>query len=681
MHDDARDRNALPVAKSTFTAPASATDGLQSYNLEGSQRRRKRRKRSSGDATQETLMPNDALKLFIPITKVDAAKRLVYGMATAELPDISGEVCDYATTKPLYEKWSAHFDKVTDGKSLGNLRAMHGNVAAGKLTSIAFNDEAKKIEICGHVVDDNEWKKCEEGVYTGFSQGGKYIKRWKDGDVTKYTAEPIEVSLVDAPCLKEATFEIIKADGSTELRKFKETPAASPTAAEIVIKAQELARSAGNESKWADHIEAATKALTATATPVVVVEPVAKGGDAPNDNEVGEQVWVNDKLPGQTFKKKAELRQALLDLDAETAAKKQAGPVLEALAGIKDMLVKQNGGDAAAETGKTAVAAAKIEVPAGDGVAKKDYSDDDRKDMAAKGEALKDGSFPIKDKSDLENAVKAFGRAKNKAAAKRHIIKRAKALKATDLLPADWPGSTKDKDASKVAGDGDLSKGADLWSISDLLLLLDGVSRAENNAELPAWGFGNSVELPKDLCDRFGAALIEIGDIAAEMLDAVLSSMKEEEAHEAINMAALAADLVKLAGDRKRLAKAGAKHSAADKDKIVKAHDLLVDLDPDCCPAEDDDDAEKLVKTLTAERNADRKAFTAELSAIHDVVKQLAAQPLPMGSSSVTLRTVEKGHDFGSIADNLGAASTDPDGLTRLASTAVRVAQTMSHRG
>ena len=164
------------------------------------------------------------LNLFIPITKIDAARRLVYGVVTAEAPDAMGEVCDYASTKPHYQKWSQKFAQTTDGKSLGNLRAMHGSIAAGKLVDIAFNDADKRIEICGKVVDAAEWAKVEEGVYTGFSQGGRYLKRWPDPDepkLTRYTAEPVEVSLVDHPCLPEATFAVIKADGSTELRKFK----------------------------------------------------------------------------------------------------------------------------------------------------------------------------------------------------------------------------------------------------------------------------------------------------------------------------------------------------------------------------------------------------------------------------------------------------------------------------
>jgi hypothetical protein len=166
----------------------------------------------------------DDMTLFVPITKIDAAQRLVYGVVTAETPDVSGEVCDYASTKPQYQKWSKNFASATDGKSLGNLRAMHGTVAAGKLVDIAFNDAHKRIEICGKVVDDAEWEKVEQGVYTGFSQGGRYLKRWPDPEqpaLMRYTAEPMEVSLVDHPCLPEATFAVIKADGSTELRKFR----------------------------------------------------------------------------------------------------------------------------------------------------------------------------------------------------------------------------------------------------------------------------------------------------------------------------------------------------------------------------------------------------------------------------------------------------------------------------
>jgi hypothetical protein len=164
-----------------------------------------------------------ALDIFVPLVKADAARRLVYGVVTAETPDRAGEICDYATTKPYYEKWSAEFHKASAGKSLGNLRAMHGKIAAGRIEQITFDDEARQIEICARIVDGAEWAKVEAGVYTGFSQGGGYVKRWPDEHdpgVTRYTANPVEISLVDMPCLPAATFSMIKADGATEKRSF-----------------------------------------------------------------------------------------------------------------------------------------------------------------------------------------------------------------------------------------------------------------------------------------------------------------------------------------------------------------------------------------------------------------------------------------------------------------------------
>lgn len=181
------------------------------------------------------------LNLFIPITKVDAQQRLVYGVATAEAEDRAGEICDYASTKPLYEKWSQRIAQSTGGKSRGNLRAMHGAVAAGKVTALNFNDKKKQIEICAKIVDDAEWSKVQEGVYTGFSQGGTYARRWTDDDGrTHYTAAPSEISLVDLPCLPEAVFEMVKADGSREWRRFAKDAGDIAHLAQIIGQLEEL---------------------------------------------------------------------------------------------------------------------------------------------------------------------------------------------------------------------------------------------------------------------------------------------------------------------------------------------------------------------------------------------------------------------------------------------------------
>jgi hypothetical protein len=72
----------------------------------------------------------------------------------------------------------------------------------------------------------------------------------------------------------------------------------------------------------------------------------------------------------------------------------------------------------------------------------KSFSAPARKQAAGKGQAMPGGSFPIQNKSDLKNAIAANGRAKNKAAAKAHIIRRAKALGATSMLPEGWMTTT-----------------------------------------------------------------------------------------------------------------------------------------------------------------------------------------------------------------------------------------------
>lgn len=69
---------------------------------------------------------------------------------------------------------------------------------------------------------------------------------------------------------------------------------------------------------------------------------------------------------------------------------------------------------------------------------KREFSGKERDKASDKGHAMPDGSFPIENESDLKNAIKAYGRAKDKDAAKKHIIKRARALGLTDLLPEDW---------------------------------------------------------------------------------------------------------------------------------------------------------------------------------------------------------------------------------------------------
>jgi hypothetical protein len=71
-------------------------------------------------------------------------------------------------------------------------------------------------------------------------------------------------------------------------------------------------------------------------------------------------------------------------------------------------------------------------------IEKRDFTAEEREDAADAGQALPDGSYPIKTIADLKNAIQAFGRAKNPAKVKQHIITRARALGAIDQLPEGW---------------------------------------------------------------------------------------------------------------------------------------------------------------------------------------------------------------------------------------------------
>jgi flagellar biosynthesis/type III secretory pathway chaperone len=177
---------------------------------------------------------------FIEFWKVEAQKDgtlFVYGLVTAEKPDQESEVCDYESTKPLYQKLVARYAKATaavDGmdQSIAPLREMHQLKAIGCGKSIDFDDDKKTICMGFHVVEADACKKVKAGVLIGFSQGGDYVKTWKKGPNTWYTADPGEVSLVDSPCLEDAliqqlvekTFTYVQENGSTELRKFSVIP-------------------------------------------------------------------------------------------------------------------------------------------------------------------------------------------------------------------------------------------------------------------------------------------------------------------------------------------------------------------------------------------------------------------------------------------------------------------------
>lgn len=86
-----------------------------------------------------------------------------------------------------------------------------------------------------------------------------------------------------------------------------------------------------------------------------------------------------------------------------------------------------------------------IEAEAAEIAIKRAFSEERRMELAKEGMALPDGSYPIVNETDLRNAIQAFGRAKDKEAAKRHIMKRARAMNMESLIPANWLAGSKEK--------------------------------------------------------------------------------------------------------------------------------------------------------------------------------------------------------------------------------------------
>lgn len=184
---------------------------------------------------REQLVPEKLLKYF-QLMKVDEETHTTWGIATAEVPDKANEICDYEEAKKAYQTWSDDFLKRTvaagQDPSLGNIRMMHGLEIGGKAIKLEFKDVEKQIWLGTTPKDDATWQLIKGGFITGLSQGGVYAWKRKEGDYTRYAPIISEVSFVDNPCLAEASFAYVKANGDIEMRKFA-SPSSLPEDPEL----------------------------------------------------------------------------------------------------------------------------------------------------------------------------------------------------------------------------------------------------------------------------------------------------------------------------------------------------------------------------------------------------------------------------------------------------------------
>lgn len=177
--------------------------------------------------------------------KFDARSGAFVGVATSETPDEDGEVIDLDASQPYFAAWSASCHKRSGGKSYGNIREMHGATAVGKLTAPPLFDMVKRrVIVQGMLVDPTAHRKAAEGVYTGLSIGGRYVKRSRHPTIPGmkvYVADPIEVSVVDVPNNPDAEMQLVDAGGATKLLKFKRAVVlVEPALDDVLMKAARL---------------------------------------------------------------------------------------------------------------------------------------------------------------------------------------------------------------------------------------------------------------------------------------------------------------------------------------------------------------------------------------------------------------------------------------------------------
>lgn len=417
----------------------------------------------------------------IPLSKALEEKRLCYGRATQQIVDRSGEMMDYDSSKPYFLEWSNDFAKRTNGKSYGGVREQHDpKRAVGKIVEpLSFSDEEKAIDICVKVVDDEAWNKVKEGVLTSFSIGGSYGKTWVDDDgVTRYTAIPTEISLVDQPCCSTAVIEFVKADGSTETKTFtkkEDNPMEDLTKVNDEVKKNFTDALAKADTKKAFSFEEITNRLMG-ALKAQITTPFNAGyfwikktyedcaiicGDLDGDGDkdcyrVGYKMDADGVI---TLGKIEAVRAVWVPTIDEDNPNMEFG------------LPKAHKADDASELQKTAVEIEpkdeikpevektsveideKQEEKDEEEVEKRDFSAEERKKLAEEGKAMPDGSFPIENKDDLKNAIRLAGQAKDKAKAIEFICRRARALGAEEMIPDDWKAKKADEPEMTKADD------------------------------------------------------------------------------------------------------------------------------------------------------------------------------------------------------------------------------------
>jgi hypothetical protein len=141
--------------------------------------------------------------LYIPfITKREAGSRLIEGPVSANMVDLDGQLVDPKWLREALPPWF----------QFGNIREQHNSARpVGKALSLDL-DTPVGPSIVAKIVDDDCWRKCEEGVFSGFSIGIRDARIVRDGRAPRGTimgGNIFEISVVDHPSVRKAAFGLV----------------------------------------------------------------------------------------------------------------------------------------------------------------------------------------------------------------------------------------------------------------------------------------------------------------------------------------------------------------------------------------------------------------------------------------------------------------------------------------
>ncbi len=620
-------------------------------------------------------------RLFGTVTKTeeqDDGTIKVYGVASSGGRDTAGEIIMPDAMKaalPDYSRFPA-------------LREMHQPQAAGKVLEAAVNDDGE-TDIVALVVDPIAVKKVKTGVYPAFSIGGKVTKRDPSDRSVITGLRLVEISLVDSPCNPDAVLSMWKANSMAT--EFK------PANTDVIARAKQLAKAAGSQ-RFKEFLFEASQEL--------VSEHLLEKGELADPDEGGEPVVIDGTQADPAPEPKEEPKEAVADAGGDPPEPEAVVVTGDTTGEEGDPEPKEavaEGNEPNADADPVAELQAAIDKakakdePYGDVEyadpgyqedGKKRYPLDSEEHIRAAWNYIHKASNRDKYSADQVSKIEA----KIVAAWKSKIDKDGPPSAEKTALVADLAKTAAafaeiGVDVSKLSDDAVANQAAadalgitkSLYLVSSFACALQNLASIQSSIEWEEQYEGDDssmapTKLAQSVSD-LGAQLVAYAqEEVAELVESISSNAGVEIVYvgDDCAYAASVVDLTK--ADEELMAKAGARHSKADKAAIQQAHDAMTKLGASCSIENCDKSAQAdELEALTAENERLSKALTEAAPQIEELSNALKAEiaelrqrfedePLPPKTAGpAVVKVVEKSED--SIGGN-GGGNNDPAPMT-----------------